>query len=137
MQTFDTFITTLQRRVPVDQSERERLAGLWPGAAQTADDVEKTIPPVPWLSPSSRRDIFLRICTQIDTWQEDQVIDDEQAQLALTLLRGRHRGYRRAEASFVAWARTEPESTIERMPLTAQQLMLGVNFRRRPRSPSA
>lgn len=137
MHTFEAFITTLQRKISVNQDERERLAALWPAAAETAQSVEANIPPVPWLSPSKRRDIFLRICRQVDAWQDESIINDEQAQLVLTLLRARHWGYRRAEASFVAWARTEPSTSLERLPLTARQLMFGVNFHRGQRSPSA
>lgn len=137
MYTFDAFINTLQQKIPVEPDERDRLAQLWPAAAEKADYLEENMPAVPWLSPSRRRDIFLGVCKQVDAWQDENMIDDEQAQLILTLLRARHWGYRRAEASFVAWARTEPQSTLERLPLTAQQLMLGVNLRRGKRSPSA
>ncbi len=137
MYTFDAFLSSLQRRISVEPVEQERLAQLWPAAAEKANDLEQNMPTVPWLSPSRRRDIFLGVCQQVDTWQDEKVIDDEQAQLILTLLRARHWGYRRAESSFVAWAVTEPQSTIECLPLTAQQLMLGVNFRRGRRSPSA
>lgn len=137
MRTFETFIAALQQKIPVDHQERERLATLWPAAAESAEYLEANIPPVPWLSPRRRRDIFLRICEQVDAWQDENIINDEQAQLVLTLLRARHWGYRRAESSFVGWAKTEPPAMVEHLPLTARQLMLGVNFRRGQRSSSA
>lgn len=133
MRTLAQFLDTLRQETSIDADEEARYAALWPAAAQAADQLEHNMPKVPRFLPRPRRRVFVQLCEQIDALQADNTLDDEQAQLVLTLLRSRQPGYCRAEISFIAWANSANKQAIASAPLTARQLLMGIHYHRQQR----
>ena len=130
MRTLAEFLETLQREANLDDESLARYESLWPDAAKVADQIESNLPAVPWFSKRRRREVFVQLCERIDRLQDSGELDDEQAQLVLTLLRSRHTSFRRAETSFVSWAEIADATELAKAPLTARQLLIGINYHR-------
>ncbi|TGG94275.1 hypothetical protein E4656_08910 [Natronospirillum operosum] len=128
MAEVDNFLDELAVQMPLSTSERERIRALWPEAERAADECERHMPTIGWLSFRKRYRAFMDICQRLDRLQTDGSIDDEQAQLALTLLRRRSRSYRKAENMFAARARGYSLGQRQQLPLTAQQLIKAMQF---------
>jgi hypothetical protein len=127
MRTLEQFLDTLKRETTLDADEQARYAALWPAASSVADRCEQSLPSAPRFSPRRRRQVFFDLCQRIDELQAAETLNDEQAQLVLTLLRSRLAAYRRAETSFIAWARSVDRQELANAPLTARQLLIGIH----------
>lgn len=128
MEELDNFLEELAAQVPLSDAERDRIRDIWPAAEGAADECERHMPTIGWLSFGKRYRAFLDICRRLDRLQAESCIDDEQAQLALTLLRRRNRSYRKAENMFAARARGYSLAARQKLPLTAQQLIKAMQF---------
>ena len=124
----DDFLDEMALHTTLTEAERDRIRALWFSSVQAADDCEQHMPAIGWLSFRRRYLAFLTICERLDGWQQRQKLNDEQAQLALTMLRRRSRNYRKAENVFVARAQRLSLEARQQLPLTAQQLIKALQF---------
>lgn len=128
MAEVDQFLEEMASQTHVSEAEDTRIRGIWEQASLAADDCERHMPAIGWLSFRKRYQAFIATCERLDHWLGEQRIDDEQAQLALTITRRRNRAYRKAENMFLARARTMPTEVRQQLPLSAQQLVKAMQF---------
>ena len=124
----DDFLDEMALYTTLTEAERDRIRALWLSSVRAANDCEQHMPAIGWLSFRRRYLAFLAICERLDDWQQRQQLNDEQAQLALTMLRRRSRNYRKAENAFVARAQRSSLEARQQLPLTAQQLIKALQF---------
>lgn len=123
----EQFLVAAERDHGLGPAERERLTALWPAAENAAQDCAQRMPSIGLLSFSRRIRAFIAVCRVLDSYQDTGTLDDEQAQLALTILRLRNRAYRKAEAMFVARASRLTLQDKIALPRTASNFLLAVN----------
>ncbi len=127
MDPFDQFLEALGRYTELSEDDHAHYQALWVEAEKAANECEQSMPSLGWFSLRRRYQAFIALCEQLDEFQA-QGLSDEQAQLALTILRLRSRKYRTIEATFAARVRRLDVAAKAELPLTAQQLVKALQF---------
>lgn len=126
MAELDDFLTAMNREAVLSDDERRRLSALWPDAERAAGDCLSRMTSIGFFSFARRARAFVAICHDLDIEVTSGHLDQEQAQLALTILRMRSRPYRKAEAMFAARSgRLSPEDEAK-LPETAREFLSSV-----------
>jgi len=127
MDEFDRFLESLGRFRELSEDDQAHYKAIWDPAEKAATVCERNIPELGWFSLKRRYWAFIALCETLDEYQL-QGMNDEQAQLALTILRQRSRTYRKIEAAFEARLRRLDVAARAELPLTAQQLIKAFQF---------
>ena len=123
MTELDDFLKALRRGVVLPDDEAQRLSALWPDAERASRHCLFTMPSIGIFSFKRRARAFVAICRVLDAEVASDTLDQEQAQLALTIMRMRSRSYCKAEAMFVARASRLTDEGDAKLPETALQLL--------------
>lgn len=122
----ESFIQRLTEHGSYSHQETDRLESLWPAAERIAVEWACDISAVGFVSIHRPFKAFIKMCEKSDTLQRQRGLTDEQAQMALMILRMRHGRYRKAERMFVARAARLAEQEVPGLSHTAQQFLLAV-----------
>ncbi|MCE9665992.1 hypothetical protein LY622_21410 [Halomonas sp. M5N1S17] len=120
MASLDDFLEEMQAQVSLSAAERRRLAALWPDAERAARVCLARMPGIGVLSFSRRAKAFLFVSRALDDYVEKGELDQEQAQLALTIMRLQSRRFRKAESMFSARASRFSQNELASLPETAR-----------------
>jgi hypothetical protein len=118
MAELEDFLTEMSREVKLSDDDRHHYASLWPEAERVARDCLSRMPSIGIFSFSRRARAFVAVCQDLDAEITANVLDQEQAQLALTIMRMMSRTYCKAEAMFAARASRLSEEDAARLPET-------------------
>lgn len=119
MAELEDFLTQMSREVVLSDDDRHHYASLWQDAERVARDCLSRMPSIGIFSFTRRARAFVSICRDLDAEITSNVLDQEQAQVALTIMRMRSRTYCKAEAMFAARASRLTEEDAARLPETA------------------
>lgn len=120
MVTFADFIGAMEDKLSLSEAERQRLASLWPPAERAAQVCLSKLPSIGVLSFTRRFKAFLFVSKELNIYVAKGLLNQEQAQLALTIMRLQSRNYQKAEAMFAARATRLNHNDLVYLPETAQ-----------------
>lgn len=120
MVTLDDFLEAMQDEVSLSEAERCRLTSLWPAAERAALDCLTRMPGIGVLSFSRRVKAFVFVSRTLDAYVKKGELDQEQAQLALTIMRLQSRRFRKAVLMFAARASRFSQDDWASLPETAR-----------------